>query len=174
MFNILAFPEVHNFVTKEGSRREWKLDINDSFVQSIVKQLPINKPLRFASLMQAMPTEGPSQRMHKDASNDEQMNAIVYLTDVADIINGPIEFENGPVLGPKGTTVVYHANDMHRGVANRSSEERLALTMAFSDEERNIMTIGAPTTVLTDMSWTYKVALGVFLALLVLHVYYNY
>lgn len=165
-----GFPNVNEYITKEGSRREWKLDLSDPFVTSIVKQLPITKPLRFASLMQAIPTDGPSQRMHQDASNDEQMNAIVYLTDVSEVKNGPIEFENGPVLGPKGTAVVYHANDMHRGVANHSSMDRLALTMAFSDEERHIMTIGGPPTItVSDMSWTYKAAFIVFAVLLVLY-----
>lgn len=170
-----GFPNVDQYITKDGSRREWKLDLSDPFVTSIVKQLPITKPLRFASLMQAVPTNGLSQKMHQDASNDEQMNAIVYLTDVSDIENGPIEFTNGPVLGPKGTTVIYHANDMHRGVANHSSVDRLALTMAFSDEERNIQTIGGPPAItVNDMSWIIKVVFGVFLALLVLYIVRTY
>jgi hypothetical protein len=164
-----GFPQIDTYITKQGSRREWKLSTEDSFVQSIVKQLAIHKPLRFASLMQALPTDGPSQTMHKDSNDSDRTNAIVYLTDV-DADNGPIEFLSGPVVGPRGTTVVYQANEMHRGLANHGDKDRLALTMAFSDNDSTITTIGEVPP--PDESWKWKLALAIAAAVLIYYFFF--
>jgi hypothetical protein len=150
---------------KSGNRVEYPLDLADPLVQNIQEQLNIGMPLRFASLMEARPSNGPSQEFHAD-SYEKRLNALVYLTDVLDESFGPIEFESvGPVLGSKGTAVIYPASEMHRGVANHAEVPRMALALAFSDSETKIQTIGfvAPE---SDNRWAFVISIIAILGIL--------
>jgi hypothetical protein len=136
-----AFDACGTTIAKPGGRFETPLCL-DNAVMSVADQLNILKPLRFASLVEARPSEGESQAFHVDSHSSERTTAIVYLSDVPDVSYGPVELEStGPVLGPRGTAVVYN-NVMHRGVVNRSEKTRMALALAFDESDVPIKTIG--------------------------------
>ena len=128
---------VYNTLKKSGSRTEYSLILNDELrhLGSSITTMP----LRYASLVHAIPGN-EDQDFHSDSSTGER--ALIYLTDVIEESNGPIEFKNfGKVLGPAGTFVHYSANETHRGC--RSDINRVALAMAFDTMPKDIKTIGA-------------------------------
>jgi hypothetical protein len=89
------------------------------------------------------------QDFHSDSKSGER--AIVYLTDVDNDANGPIEFKDGgKILGPAGTYVHYSANAIHRGC--KSNIDRYALALAFDSEETIISTVGAGLPGCTDFN----------------------
>lgn len=169
-----GLPITNTYIIKAGNRREYKLDTTDPFVQRIVNDLHIQKPLRFASLMEALPESKLSQTFHIDSNDAKRTNAIVYLSDVKNESNGPIEFEGiGPVLGTRGTTAVYSSSEVHRGVANTSPISRYALTMAFSEDETfEIHTIGGSLLTPSEPTSRQNVLFGVVLAVVALYLYY--
>lgn len=149
--------------SKPGARTETDLVLDDETLQDIVNQVRVaanvDAPLRFASLMEAKPTTDASQEFHVDSTDDSRVNAIVYLTDVLDVSQGPVEMASqGPVLGPRGTAVIYKATDMHRGVANHSEKRRLALAMAFAPSEDSIRTIGQVEVGMNGWGWAAAAA----------------
>lgn len=134
------FPlDIYNVIQKSGSRVEYSLTLTDE-LKDLGRRVS-DMPLRFASIVYAFPSDGPDQTFHADDNSGER--AIVYLTDVSNERNGPIEFENyGKVLGKAGTFVKYSANEVHRGCS--SDIDRYALALAFDDDaEKVITTIGA-------------------------------
>ena len=160
-------------INKTGNRREYRLDSNNAFVRRIVDNLHIQKPLRFASLMEALPGKSTSQSFHMDSTNNSRTNAIVYLTDVPEESYGPIEFQGiGPVLGTRGTTAVYSANEMHRGVANQQDETRYAITMAFAESDEQINTIGGPAPI-TAPSNNQDILFAIVLIVSLVYLYMN-
>lgn len=138
LIEVPEFPlDVYKKVEKSGSRTEYSLRLSDELVN--VGQRISSLPLKYASLMKARASEGHDQDFHSDAATGER--AIVYLTDVLDDSNGPIEFQEfGKVLGKAGTFAHYSADESHKGCA--SNIDRYALTMAFDDSDRTITTVG--------------------------------
>lgn len=130
--------DVYNIQKKSGSRIEYSLILNNELYK-LAKQIS-NVPLRYASIVKAEATlDGKNQEFHFDSVNGER--AIIYLTDVDNELNGPIEFKkHGKILGKKGTFVHYSANEIHRGCS--SNIERYALALAFNDVDNKITTIG--------------------------------
>jgi len=127
--------DVYNVIHKPGSRVEYSLTLTDELkdIGSRVSDLP----LRFASIVHAQPSDGPHQQFHADDNSGER--AIVYLTDVSEETNGPIEFEEyGKVLGKAGTFIKYAANEVHRGCA--SDIDRYALALAFDEDAAKVIT----------------------------------
>jgi hypothetical protein len=101
-------------------------------------------PLRFVSIIKA--NKGyVDQNFHKD--NNEGLRIFIYLTDVENEDSGAIDFTSGPVIGKRGTGVIYSAGELHRGLANNSSSTRWGLAMAFSSNNNKIKTIGVTETV---------------------------
>jgi hypothetical protein len=136
---IPQFPiDVYNTVQKPGSRIEYSLKLSDELIQLGNKISSL--PLKFASLVKAFPSsDGQHQRFHADSQDGER--AIVYLTNVDEESNGPIEFlESGKLLGKAGTFAHYSANEIHRGCA--SDIERYALALAFDTTSKAITTVG--------------------------------
>lgn len=161
--------------TKTGARFETDLDLAAPQVRTLEAQLRDqfpqlgHKSLRFASLMTARPTSALDQDFHPDSTDDGRINAFVYLSDVPDASHGPIEIAGlGPILGPAGTSVVYAATELHRGVANRADEDRVAVALAFTDSERPIDTIGAIVTgTFGSSQWAFLIVLVLVWAFLV-------
>lgn len=160
-FDIKNIRKAGKTIKKDASREETPVALNDNFIQKVVTALkaeyPDLPPLRFASIMKANSiSKGKSkhtmhQHWHQDNKDQNQKNVIVYLTDVPNVDNGPIEIrKKGALLGPKGTATVYNATDEHRGLLNNSTEDRIALTMAFRDSNIPIRTIGSNYTILTN------------------------
>jgi hypothetical protein len=133
---------VYSIQEKTGSRVEYSLELSDS-IKTVASSIS-DVPLKFASLVLAYPQENSNdQDFHSDSESGER--AIIYLTDVIDDANGPIEFKKyGKILGKAGTFVHYSANEVHRGC--KSDIHRYALALAFDKTEREITTIGGPTT----------------------------
>ena len=134
--NLKKFPyEIYNIQKKTGNRIEYSLKLTDD-----LKKLATNissVPLAYASIVRAYPGD-EDQEFHADFKEGER--AIIYLTDVNEESNGPIEFkEHGKILGNAGTFVHYDANTIHRGC--KSDIERFALAFAF-DNSNKIETIG--------------------------------
>ena len=129
-------PEIYNVQEKSGGRTEYSITVSDQ-LRALGQQLT-DLPLRYASIVLAKPGD-KNQDFHLDS--DSGQRAIIYLTDV-DTNSGPIEFKDGPVLGPAGTYALYGANEMHRG--SKSNTDRYALALAFDDSLKPITTIGAP------------------------------
>lgn len=136
--------------TKPGGRVEADLDLAHPAVRALEHQLREAFPdigsrsLRFASRMVARPSDADDQDFHADSKDADQVNALMYLTDVPKALYGAFDLAGqGPILGPAGTTVLYKASDLHRGIANTSDQDRVALAFAFADDRRNIATIGA-------------------------------
>lgn len=128
--------DIYNVREKSGSRIEYSLHLNDELYR-LARQIS-DVPLRFASIIRANPF-GQDQDFHFDSSTGER--AIIYLTDVENASNGPIEFkDHGKILGKKGTFVHYSAYEIHRGC--KSNIERYALALAFNDVQETITTIG--------------------------------
>jgi len=129
-------------LVKSGGRTEYVLPLDDN-VRSVADQLNVDMPLRFASIIVARQTDEPDQVFHEDGTYDS-VNAIVYLTDVPAADYGAIEFQSdGPFLGERGSAVVYRATEIHRGLANRHVQDRVALGLVFSNDTRPIRTIGS-------------------------------
>ena len=144
-----SFPLNGSGLVKSGGRTEYALPLDDT-VRAIADQLNVSMPLRFASVIVARQTDEPDQPFHEDGTYDS-MNAIVYLTDVPDSEYGAIEFQaEGPILGERGSAVVYGAREIHRGRSNRMSQERIALGLVFSNDERPIRTIGSSAAINTN------------------------
>ena len=135
---IPSFPwNVYNTVKKSGSRVEYSLSLSDELTRlgSQISSLP----LRFASLVKAIPSSSSDQEFHADSKQGER--AIIYLTNVEKESNGPIEFkEFGKVLGKAGTFVHYSAQEIHRGC--KSDIDRYALALAFDTSLTPITTVG--------------------------------
>jgi hypothetical protein len=138
--------EVYNVVKKPGSRIEYSLKISEDLIR-LGKEIS-KIPLKFVSLMRAFPSKGNHQEFHADSEDGER--AILYLTNVDQDSNGPIEFQSyGKLLGKAGTFVHYSANEIHRGCA--SDIERYALAFAFdTNNSKKITTIG--TSVITQQT----------------------
>jgi hypothetical protein len=137
---IPNFPvDIYNTLEKPGSRTEYSLKLSDELNR--IAQSISDVPLRYASLVLARPGN-ESQDFHSDSNTGER--AIIYLTDVLEDSNGPIEFEHGKVLGPSGTYVKYSASEIHRGCS--SDIDRLALALAFDSSSKIITTIGGSPT----------------------------
>jgi len=144
--NLPEFSYGGSGLSKFGGRTEYRLPL-DTTVLSVADQIGVDMPLRFASIIVAHNTDEPDQDFHEDGTYDS-VNAIVYLTDVPHAENGAIEFESvGPIIGQRGSAVVYGAREHHRGIANRTSYDRIALGLVFSNDERPVMTIGGSSTV---------------------------
>jgi hypothetical protein len=137
--DLPEFPcDIYNTVEKSGSRIEYSLTLSEELIElgSKISDLP----LRFASVVKALPSDGKHQEFHSDSKQGER--AIIYLTPVDSDSNGPIEFkEFGKVLGKAGTFVHYSADEIHRGCA--SDRDRYALALAFDNSETTITTVGA-------------------------------
>jgi hypothetical protein len=140
--DVPEFPlNVYNTIEKSGSRTEYSLRLSEELVH-LGHQIS-TLPLRYASLMKARASDGTDQDFHSDSSSGER--AIVYLTDVLEDTNGPIEFkDHGKMLGKAGTFVHYGAHETHRGCA--SDIDRYALSLAFDTSDSLITTIGADIT----------------------------
>ena len=143
---VPIFPiDVYDVKEKSGSRREYSLQLSDE-LKDVAAQIS-NVPLRFASLVLAYPGQDGDQDFHSDSTSGER--AIIYLTDVDEQSNGPIEFEQyGKLLGKAGTYVHYDADEVHRGC--KSDIYRYALALAFDHSPKEITTIGGPTTNCVD------------------------
>lgn len=142
--SIPNFPiNIYDVQEKSGSRREYSLEISQE-LKDVASHIS-NVPLRFASLVLAYPDSqnGTDQEFHSDSNSGER--AIIYLTDVNDESNGPIEFEQyGKLLGKVGTYIHYPADEVHRGC--KSDIYRYALALAFDDNvSKEITTIGVTT-----------------------------
>ena len=134
---IPNFPcDIYSTLEKSGSRTEYSLKLSDE-LDTIAKSIS-DVPLRYASIVLARPgTE--NQDFHLDSNTGER--AIIYLSDVLEDSNGPIEFESGKILGPVGTYVKYSASEIHRGCS--SDINRYALALAFDTSTAPITTIGS-------------------------------
>jgi hypothetical protein len=136
--DIPQFPmEVYKTMKKSGSRIEYSIRLSDELIDlgNAISSLP----LKYASLVQAFPSDGQDQQFHADSEEGER--AIVYLTNVDTETNGPIEFkEYGKVLGKAGTYAHYSATEIHRGCA--SDINRYALALAFDSTSKIITTVG--------------------------------
>jgi hypothetical protein len=128
-------PNIYNVQAKTGGRTEYAITVTDEL--SSIGNKFTDMPLVYASIVVAKPGL-VDQDFHADSASGQR--AIIYLTDV-DRDSGPIEFENGPVLGAAGTYAFYNANEIHRG--SKSATDRYALALAFDDYSKNITTIGA-------------------------------
>jgi len=136
---LLTLPNLEFYKTakKSGSRLEYSIKLTKE-LQNLGKKFS-NLPLKFASLIKAFPSNEKHQEFHADSEDGER--ALLYLTDVENESNGPIEFQNfGKILGKAGTFVHYSANEVHRGCA--SDINRYALAFAFDNSEKTITTIG--------------------------------
>ena len=123
-----SFPLNGSGLVKSGGRTEYALPLDNTVRQ----------------------TDEPDQPFLEDGTYDS-MNAIVYRTDVPDSEYGAIEFQTeGPILGERGSAVVYGAREIHRGRSNRMSQERIALGLVFSNDERPIRTIGSSAAINTN------------------------
>ena len=148
--SIPNFPiKIYDVKEKSGSRREYSLELSQE-LKDVASHIS-DVPLRFASLVLAYPSmqgDGTDQEFHSDSNSGER--AIIYLTDVNEESNGPIEFEQyGKLLGKAGTYIHYPADEVHRGC--KSDIYRYALALAFDDNVlKEITTIGAPTTDCAD------------------------
>jgi hypothetical protein len=131
--------EFYKTVEKPGSRFEYSIKLTDE-LKNLGKKFS-TLPLKFASLIQATPSNNKHQEFHADSEDGER--ALLYLTDVENESNGPVEFQKyGKILGKAGTFVHYSANEVHRGCA--SDINRYALAFAFDSSEKTITTIGVP------------------------------
>ena len=139
---VPTFPiDIYDVKEKSGSRREYSLQLSDE-LKDVASHIS-NVPLRFASLVLAYPGQDGDQDFHSDSTSGER--AIVYLTDVNEESNGPIEFQQyGKLLGKAGTYVHYNADEIHRGC--KSDINRYALALAFDHASEEITTIGGPLT----------------------------
>ena len=134
---MFAQVEFYKTVEKPGSRFEYSIKLTDE-LKNLGKQFS-TLPLKFASLIQATPSNNKHQEFHADSEDGER--ALLYLTDVENESNGPVEFQKyGKILGKAGTFVHYSANEIHRGCA--SDINRYALALAFENSEKTITTIG--------------------------------
>jgi hypothetical protein len=138
--DIPPFPlHTYNTTEKSGSRIEFSLRLSDEFIELGRKISDL--PLKYVSLMKARASNGNDQEFHQDSSSGER--AILYLTDVLDEAQGPIEFQKyGKILGKSGTYVHYSADEVHRGCS--SITDRYALALAFDESSNEIRTIGGP------------------------------
>jgi len=144
-----SFPLNGSGLVKTGGRTEYALPLDDT-VRAVAEQLNVTMPLRFASVIVAQQTDEPDQLFHEDGTYDS-INAIVYLTDVPDSEYGAIEFQTeGAILGGRGSAVIYNAREIHRGRSNRMTQERIALGLVFSNDERPIRTIGSTAAINTN------------------------
>lgn len=131
---------------KQACREEQSLSLDDPRVAFLSDSLQMQYPLRFASLVRAYPTcQGSHMDFHTDSADPDRKNVLVYLRDVETEEDGPLEFqEEGSVLGKRGTAIEFFSSkEFHRGRANRSSQPRDLLAMAFYPQSRAIDTIGA-------------------------------
>jgi len=136
--------DIYNIIEKSGARTEYSLLLNND-LYNLGKRLS-DVPLRFASIVVAEPST-ENQQFHADSNHGER--AIIYLNDVHESSNGPIEFkEYGKILGAKGTFVHYSANEIHRGCSSDIS--RYALALAFDSSDTAITTIGAAANTICD------------------------
>jgi hypothetical protein len=137
---VPTFPmDIYTVREKSGSRKEYSVTMSENLKQ-LASQIS-SMPLRYASIVHAFPGEDQDQDFHKDSDSGER--AIVYLTDVMEETNGPIEFlDHGKLLGKAGSYVHYPASEVHRGC--KSDIDRYALALAFDmDDSKAITTIGA-------------------------------
>jgi hypothetical protein len=137
---VPTFPmDIYTVREKSGSRKEYSVTMSENLKQ-LASQIS-SLPLRYASIVHAFPGEDQDQDFHKDSDSGER--AIVYLTDVMEETNGPIEFlDHGKLLGKAGSYVHYPASEVHRGC--KSDIDRYALALAFDkDDSKPITTIGA-------------------------------
>jgi hypothetical protein len=138
---------------KSGSRTEYLIEditpyekIGQTILQKSDQQI---LPLRYASIIKASQATR-HQEFHRDSGKYKSIRVFIYLTDVTESYMGAIEFEDGPVLGPKGTAVIYSSENLHRGVANTTANERWALALAFCEQPLALSTFGAEPTVLPN------------------------
>lgn len=153
---IPNFPrDIYNIVKKSGSRIEYSIRLSDELILLASKISAL--PLRFASIVKAMPSKGRHQEFHSDSEDGER--AIVYLTNVENDLNGPIEFkDHGKILGNAGTFIHYYANEIHRGCT--SDIERFALALAFDISPKHISTVGNPNPTLLNPPANYAILAG--------------
>jgi len=132
-FSVSNF-NVYNVVEKSGSRIEYSLQLDETLIDLGKKITSI--PLKYASIVLAKNNpDAKDQDFHIDSSSGER--AMIYLTDVENAKNGPIEFQNNQkIIGKAGTYVHYLANELHRGC--KSDIDRYALAFAF-DKNPNII-----------------------------------
>jgi hypothetical protein len=98
-----------------------------------------NMDMTYASVIIAKKNSPPKDlEVHTDSKDENQIfiRSMTYLTDVPENSNGPIVFQN-PVLGPKGTTVLYGSNVPHGGLVNTSNIDRIGLTIIFTNKTTN-------------------------------------
>ena len=131
------------FVKLQGSREEHVLfsvygtNVLDESLKNISDQIKsefsLDKTLVYASVIVAKKGSAPSSffEEHADGEGRNFVKSLIYLTDVPDITHGPLEFGGVPVLGNKGTTILFDSDTLHIGHPNTSTEDRLVLTMIF-------------------------------------------
>jgi len=141
------FVRKEKFIKLSGSREEHVLysvynrSVLDESLKLIADEIQAqfdlqDKVIVFASVIVAKKESSPSSffEEHADGKGRVFVKSLTYLTNVPDISHGPLEFGGVPVLGSKGTTVVFDSETLHKGYPNVSDQDRLALTLIFTDK----------------------------------------
>lgn len=126
-----------NYHTKSLISKELK-DISEEIISKF--SVLQNKTLVYVSVIVAKKNADKNNifHVHADSKTKNYYRSLTYLTDVPNINHGPIVFDNSPILGQKGTTVMYDSKQLHSGLPNISNIDRNALTMIFVDN-KNIL-----------------------------------